>query len=153
MCIRDRYYIVSPLWYTPDGSEAVDGLRHVPVDIADVLPGNAAYPLRVVFTAEGDSGPHSVFMTLGKLRSSTRNFHTLFAFDNPKEKYPEIKDDVWQLIQHSRVREGMTPIECRLALGAPQTRGQRPTTAGMIEYWQYSSGTFLIFEDGLLTRY
>lgn len=147
-----RYYIVTPLWYTPDGSEATNGLRHVAVDIADVQPGNASYPVRVLFTAEGDSALHSVFMTLGPQRSSTRNFHTLFAFDNPKEKYPYIKNDVWQLIQHSRVREGMSRDECRLALGNPQTRGTRPTHAGMEEYWQYSDGTFLVFEEGFLSK-
>ena len=43
----------------------------------------------------------------------------VFAFDNPRRRYPEIKDDVWELIIRSRLRDGMTRDECRLALGAP----------------------------------
>lgn len=147
-----RYYAVSPLWYTADGSRAVRGLRHVAVGIADVQPGNSVYPLRVVFTDEESKEPHSMYMTVGDQRTSTRNFHTLFAFDNPRDKYPYIEDDTWELIKHSKVRPGMTRAECRLALGAPKMRGQRPTASGMVEYWQYSEGYFLLFEDDVLVR-
>lgn len=147
-----RYYVVNAMWYTPDGSRTVRGLRHVPVDIADVQPGNSVYPLRVVFTDAESDGPHSVYMTVGEQRTSTRNFHTLFAFDDPRIKYPYITDETWELIKHSKVQPGMTRAECRLALGAPKTRGQRPTTSGMVEYWQYSEGYFLLFEDDVLVR-
>lgn len=147
-----RYYAVSSMWYTPDGSRTVRGLRHVPVDIADVQPGNSVYPLRVVFTDEENNDSHSMYMTVGEQRTSTRNFHTLFAFDNPRSKYPNISDDTWELIKHSKVKPGMTRSEVRLALGAPKVRGQRPTTSGMVEYWQYSEGYFLLFEDDVLVK-
>lgn len=147
-----RYYAVSAMWYTPDGSRTVRGLRHVAVDIADVQPGNSVYPLRIVFTDEESGAPHSMYMTVGEQRTSTRNFHTLFAFDNPRSKYPYISDDTWELIKHSKVKLGMTRGEVRLALGAPKVRGQRPTTSGMVEYWQYSEGYFLLFEDDVLVR-
>lgn len=142
---------MTQLWYSPDGAQTVPGLRHVPVTITDVQPGNAVYPLRVVFRSDSMPGERSMYMTLGSGRTSTRNFHTLFAFENPKVKYPFITDEVWDLIQHSLVKKGMTRLECRLALGAPQTVGQRPYSAGMYEYWQYSDGVYLLFEEGYLS--
>lgn len=148
-----KYYVVTSLWYTPDGSKAVNGLRHVPVMIEDVLPGNAVYPVRVMFRNLIDERQFSMYMTVGNQRSATRNFHTLFAFDNPRSKYPQISDETWDMIIHSQIKTGMTRDECRLALGAPQTIGQRPAAAGMVEYWSYSDGVYLLFEDGYLSYY
>lgn len=146
-----KYYVTSPLWYLADGSKSVNGLRHVPVEIVDVMPGNGAFPLRVIFKPEESTVNYSVYMSVGNSRASTRNFHTLFAFDNPRKRYPDITDENWQLIMRSRVAEGMTRDECRLALGSPQTIGQRPARAGMVEYWSYSDGVYLLFEEGYLT--
>lgn len=146
-----EYYITSPLWYLADGSKSINGLRHIPVEVIDVMPGNDAFPLRVVFKPEGSAVNYSVYMSVGKSRASTRNFHTIFAFENPRKRYPDITDDHWQLIMHSQVAEGMTRDECRLALGSPQTIGQRPAIAGMVEYWSYSDGIYLLFEEGYLT--
>ncbi len=142
------YYANTPLWYTPDGTQAVNGLRHVPIEVVDVRPGNEFYPLSVVFRPADSERLFSMFMTIGNKPTSTRNFCTLFSFDNPREKYSYISNEVWNLIMHSRVRKGMTREECRLALGAPTTIGQRPSQGGMVEYWQYSDGIFLLFEDG-----
>lgn len=146
-----RYYITTPVWRDKESARTIDGQRHVAVDIVDVLPGNFMYPLEVVFRREGDDRLYSVYMTIGDGRTSTRNFNTLFAFDDPRKRYPGIKDEIWQLIVNSKVRPGMSKTECRLALGAPAVTGQRPTTAGMVEYWQYSEGKYLLFEDGLLS--
>ena len=92
-------------------------------------------------------------MSVGKGRGATRTFDSLFAFDNPRNRYPEIKDDVWELITRSRVREGMTRDECRLALGQPSDILRIPTYGGMQERWTYTDGIFLIFDDGFLTKY
>ncbi len=153
LLIGNQYYVTSPLWYMADGTKSVNGLRHIPVTIVDVMPGNTAFPLRVVFKPEDSSTNYSVYMSVGNVRTSTRNFHTLFAFENPRKRYPDISDEHWKLIMHSRVTEGMTRDECRLALGSPQTIGQRPGRAGMVEYWSYSDGIYLLFEEGYLTFY
>jgi hypothetical protein len=47
----------------------------------------------------------------------------------------------------------MTSSECRLALGAPNDYTRVPTTGGMVERWTYDNGVYLMFEDGVLTRY
>jgi len=154
----NTYYVVTPLWYIPSTGQAVHGLRHIPVTITDVTAGDVAFPLKVFFrpqtiTENLPAEEFFMYMSVGSERTSTRNFHTLFAFTDPRLRYPRITPDVWDLIIHSRVREGMTRDECRLALGAPTTMGQRPTTAGMVEYWQYSDGIYLLFEDNILTRF
>ncbi len=151
--VGKTYYANTPLWYTPDGSMAVNGLRHVPVEVVDVRPGNDFYPLSVVFRPTDTDRQYSMFMTIGDKPTSTRNFCTLFSFDNPRVKYAYISNDVWNLIMHSRVQKGMTREECRLALGAPTTIGQRPAQGGMVEYWQYSDGIFLLFGDGGYLEY
>lgn len=164
--MRGRWlYVRTPMWYRADGDRsAVAGLRHVPVVVDSVVAGDSNYPLGVVFTLvdadqarllepSGAQCTRMVFMTVGKSRAATRNFELLFSFRDPREIYPGIKDDVWQLIVRSRVKEGMTREECRLALGAPTTLRRIPTYGGMREQWQYSDGVYLYFDDGFLTRY
>lgn len=145
-----KFYITTPLWFDESGASQRRGLRHVEVQVTDVKPGDSNYPILVVFARPGSMEKSSVYMTVGEKRTSTRNFDTLFVLENPRLKYKNITDENWNLIVHSRVRPGMTKDECRLALGSPKVHGQRPTTAGMVEYWQYSDGTYLVFEEGYL---
>ena len=147
------YYISTPLWRRTDGRSR-PGLRHVPVRVERVEPGSdGVYPAAVVFTRKDEpSDTGMVMMGLGGMRAP-RNFASLFAFRDPRETYPQIADEVWELIVHSRVQKGMTRDECRLALGAPGRTEQIPTTAGMVERWSYGDGIYLIFEDGMLTTY
>lgn len=158
-CIKDKdYFVKTPHWYDTPTRNPIRGVRYVPVHIDSVTPGNDLYPVAVSFTITDSrvSGPSSgatVFMTLGSGRTSTRNFDTLFSFTDPRRTHPEIKDDVWALIINSRVREGMTREECRLALGNPPELSRIPTYGGVREVWTYSDGVFLVFDDGFLTRY
>lgn len=149
--VGNQYYITTPLWYSRDGTSGQRRYRHVAVVVDGVEPGNSEYPLRVLFHMPSDPTPYSVFMSVGDKRTSTRNFDKLFAFEDPRTKYPTIKDDTWRLIVNSKVKYGMTKDECRLALGAPAVHGERPTTSGMVEYWQYSDGVYLVFQEGLLS--
>lgn len=148
----NTYYILTPRRFRDNGFE-IQGLRYVPVKIAEVVPGNSNYPLRVRFTEAGVADTLSLFMTVGSSRVATRNFETLFAFNDPRTLYPTIEDDAWELIKKSRVRVGMTPDECRLALGAPAEYIRVPSTAGMVERWSYGDGVYMFFEDGHLTRF
>lgn len=160
-----RLFIRTPMWYSAEGSRgAVAGLRHVPVTVDSVVAGDSNYPLAVIFTLDNpalarlvqpDGAPctRMVYMTVGSGRAATRNFDLLFSFRDPRDVYPGIKDDIWALIVRSRVKDGMTREECRLALGAPASIRRIPTYGGMRENWQYSDGVYLYFDDGYLTRY
>ena len=152
------FYVRTPHWYDTESRNPIHGVRYVPVHIDSVAPGNDLYPVAVSFTitdsrVTGPADGATVFMTLGSGRTSTRNFDTLFSFENPRKAYPEIKDDVWALIINSRVRKGMTREECRLALGNPPDLNRIPTYGGVREVWNYSDGVFLVFDDGFLTRF
>lgn len=158
----NNYFITTPQWYNAtDGSfEAVGGLRHIEVHIDSVGPGNENFPAAVYFTvvdpklaARVKQGCHALLMSVGQSRAATRNFDTLFAFDNPRKLHPLVTDKAWELIIRSKVENGMSREECRLALGAPAEVLRIPTYGGMAERWSYTDGVFLIFEDGFLSRY
>ena len=147
------YYISTPLWRRTDGRSR-PGMRHVPVKILGVKPGSdGIYPAAVVFTPQHSPTDTAMVMMSLSGDKAPRSFATLFSFTNPRDRFPHITDNVWQLIINSRVQEGMTRDECRLALGAPSRTEQIPTRGGMVERWSYGEGIYLIFEDGTLSSY
>lgn len=147
-------YITTPLWYDREG-RMINGLRHIPVTVNRVIPGNENYPLCVAFTPSVGNGVECyIYMTYGKSASSTRNFERLFAFDNPRLRYPQITDETWGLIVRSRVAEGMNRDEAKLALGTPASIDKGYTQGSLqMERWSYGDGVYLIFEEGVLIRY
>jgi hypothetical protein len=161
-----KYYITTPLWYNRS-LHAINGLRHIAVNIQSVTPGNHVYPLAVNFkidktTVKQDEitaldlnadSLYTVFMTIGSERSSTRNFDVIFSFSDPRKNYPNIDEKTWSLIEQSKIITGMNRDECRLALGAPRQIENIPTSSVILERWSYDDGVFLIFEDGILTRF
>lgn len=149
--VGNTYYILTGRRIGADGFEH-KAPRYSPVRILDVIPGNASQPLRVIFSENG-APEESLLMTVGRKHTATRNFQTLFAFDNPRKRYPTITDQIWELITASQVQVGMTSAECRLALGAPNDYRRVPSTGGMVEFWQYDNGTFLRFDDGRLSMF
>lgn len=147
-----KCFITTPLWYDA-GGRSRQGLRHVEVTIDSVTPGTANLPLRVAFNLPQMPGEHYVWLTYGTSRAATRNFDRLFTFTNPRARYPQITDERWALIVRSQVEVGMTRDECRLALGTPSAINRGATRSAQLERWSYDDGIYLIFEDGILTRY
>jgi hypothetical protein len=145
------YYVKSPLWVDAD-CRAITGSHFVPVTIYAVEAGTDIYPLWVKFF-QADASEAGILMTVESSGLSTRNFSDLFAFDNPRQRYPQIADDVWQLIIQSDVREGMTRDECRLSLGIPRDVRKSQNGSYYYERWTYENGSYLIFEDGLLQTF
>lgn len=145
------YYILPARRFSADGIDTV-GRRYQPVIITSVVPESEAAPVRIFFTDENGASS-SVLMTLGNETTSRRNFETLFAIENPRTRYKNITDENWNLITRGLVTAGMTPEECRLAIGSPDNYVRIPTTAGMAERWTYTNGTYLYFSDGILSSY
>lgn len=138
------YYITTPVWFNENGDN-ITGRKLISVHIDRVTPGNSKYPLSIEFT-DIDGNHSRVFMSIGTDRRSTRNFDTLFSLTDPRERYKDIKDDVWECITRSTVKAEMTREECRLSLGNPRDviRGH------YLERWIYDNGVSLIFDDGYL---
>lgn len=155
-------FVRTPLWYDARTRRDVSGLRHIEVHIDSVGPGDDYFPAAVYFHAtdpqylsrtDPDGHGRMLLLSTGTSRAATRTFDTLFSFSDTRKTHPEIKDDVWALIIASKVRNGMSREECRLALGSPHEVLRTPSYSGMRESWSYSDGVYLIFDDGFLTRF
>ena len=87
-----RYYITTPKWYDSATDKEIKALRHIPVTVAGVTPGNSVYPLKVTFTNDSVAGDHYVLMTYGRDKASTRNFGKIFAakISSPMPRIPSI---------------------------------------------------------------
>lgn len=123
------------------------GRKYEGVTIDDVLPGNADYPLTVV------AGGDSLYMVVSSRSTSARTFDNLFSLSDPRKRYPQISDENWNLICMGKIALDMTREECRLALGAPAEVDRDVAYSGLIERWTYENGVYLVFTDGLLTRF
>ena len=146
--LNNKYYIITPLAYDADDNN-ISQPKYIQVTINDVTTGNHLYPIKISYTNEFNKSAN-VYMTVGNEIQSTRNFETLFSLNNPRLKYPKITESHWNNIVNNMVTLGMTKEECRLSLGSPTSVERLPSYSGVIEFWKYSNGYQLTFEDGLL---
>lgn len=147
------FYIRTPIWYSRENEQMVNGRHFIKVHVDSVKPGNAVMPLRVLFTTMDTREQAMVWMNVYSSAMPGRDFTGLFDVNDPHLLYPTITDKNWELITLSRVVEGMTKEECRLALGSPKRINQNPDQSGMREYWYYDGGSYLYFVDGLLSQF
>lgn len=151
LLVGRKVWTRSQLWY--DRSEnKIDGRKFVPVEIVDVTPGTMVFPLKVDIMDE-NRNPAMMYMNAGTSGIESRTFRNLFSLTDPKDRYPDIHQDVWQLIQRGKVRLGMTKDECKLALGNPSDVNSGHDWSSTIDFWQYPNGSYLRFQDGLLVSF
>lgn len=148
--IGKKLYIKTPIWYDRSG-EMINGRKYVKVSLTDVLPGDKVFPFKVEFDDNGRKA--YVFMSY-RDNYLHRSFNDLFSETDIRQRYPSISDENWQRIINGQIATYMTKEECRLSIGAPNNLERVPTYSGVREYWYYSNGTYLIFdEEGLLTTF
>ena len=148
-----EFYISTPIWYNRQTEQMVDGRHYIKVHIDSVLPGNAVLPLRVLFTTCDAGEKAMVWMSDNSSTMHGRDFDALFVASDPHLAYPAVTDENWERITRGQVVEGMTKVECQLALGVPKRINQNPDQGGMREYWYYDGGSYLYFVDGLLSQF
>lgn len=151
MLVGRKVWTRSQLWYDMDENK-IDGRKFVPVHIVDVKPGTMVFPLKINIIDENDE-PALMYMNAGTAGIESRTFQNIFSLSDPKERYPGIQQDVWELIQQGKVRLGMTKEECKLSLGNPSDVNSGHDWNSTIDFWQYSNGSFLRFQDGLLVSF
>ncbi len=141
----------SNLWYDKNGYR-LPGLKFAKVKVIDVIPSDGDFPMKVKIS--GPAGEEA-YMNMNYTSDTydSRNFASIFYFSDPKAKYPNITDENWTLIQHGKVGIGMTKEECKLSIGNPDELQSGHSRSQTMDIWQYNDGTFLMFEDGLLTRF
>lgn len=154
--IRDKMkgkelWTKTQLWYDLNG-ERITGRKFVLVEISDVLPGSPLFPIKILFKDE-EGENRMMWMNYGSSSSDSRKFPVLFSLTDRKKEYPSISDEHWSMIQRGEVTEGMTKVECRLALGNPSDVATGHTHSETLDLWQYSDGSFLRFADGVLVEY
>ena len=145
------YYIMTSLWYDLN-EQSLYGRKFIPVKFIDVKEGNTVYPVKLVLD-DGDGNHFQLFMSVGDSRKAPRSFQSLFSSSDPRLKYPDITDTVWDNIVNGRVAVDMTRDQCRLAIGAPAEVKRRSDHNYLIEIWTYENGHYLMFKDGILTGY
>lgn len=150
MLVGKTLWTKSNLWYDGEGHRR-NGLKFSRVTVRDVLPAVGEFPMKVKISHEADTA--YLFMNYTSDIADSRNFAALFFLSDPKQKYPDITAENWNLIQAGKVGKGMTKEECRLALGNPDDLRSGHSTSRTLDVWQYSNGTYLFFSDGLLNSF
>lgn len=145
------FWTLTALWRDDDDTP-VKGRKFVRVHIDSVAPGNQIFPLKVAFTDESGRSAR-LFIHPGAKTQAPRTFSHVFSTTDPRNRYLHISPEHWALIIDSRIAEGMTTEECRLALGSPKEIERGATNSFLREAWLYDNGVWLLFEDGLLKRF
>lgn len=141
------------LWYA-DNKICESGRKYARINVDSVTSGNEWCPLKVFFT-DGNGVSASLMMELNKSNRAakdSRAFSKLFSFTDPRLKYQNISDEVWDNICSGKVQLGMTKEECRLALGNPKEVDAGHDWNATLDIWKYTDGKCLVFRDGALVR-
>lgn len=141
----------SNLWYDEDGHRT-DGLKYAEVKVIEVLPSTGDFPMKIQITEPGGKTAY-MHMNYTSEAADSRSFSAIFLLSDPKKRYPQISPENWALIQQGKIGLGMTKEECRLSLGNPDDLNSGHNTAQTMDIWKYGDGTYLIFTDGVLTRF
>ena len=141
----------SQLWYDKHG-EKKEGRKFVPVTVMEVKPGDMLFQIHIDIKDE-DGNESLIYMNPSHRGLESRTFASLFFLSDPKTRYPSIQPEIWELICKGKVRIGMTKEECKLSLGNPDDVNTGHDWNQTVEIWNYNNGSFLQFQDGLLTRY
>lgn len=149
--VGSTFWTKNNLWYDEAG-ERKNGLKFARVKVTDAVASTGDFPIWIKI-----AGPDGMTGFLPMNYTSdihdSRNFAAIFYLSDPKDKYPNIPVEHWELIQHGRVGEGMTKEECKLSIGNPDEVRSGHNRSQTMDIWQYSDGTYLMFTDGLLTNF
>lgn len=137
------------LWYDGHGN-LLRGAKFIPVTVQEVLPGSTAFPLTVIFSDGSRTASVPMNMADGKGNHGSRQFSSLFSLSDPKERYPDILPETWELICNGKVAAGMTKEEVKLSIGNPKEVERGHNWDTLVDYWKYADGKYLLFVDDKL---
>lgn len=146
-----HFFTRSPLWYDETGKR-IRGRKFVEVEIDSVVPGDMVFPLKVFFHDSNGNRAY-MFMNYKTTGKESRGFSNLFYLSDPRLKYGNISDDVWENIQQGKIKNGMTKQECKLAIGNPAEVESGHDYNNIYDLWIYSDGTTVRFIDGVIVSY
>lgn len=126
--------------------------KFVPVRIDSVTMGTELAPLRVWFTQGEEHASFIASMPNSRENRTSTSIERYLSVADPYAEHFNITTEVWELIQKSMIRRGMTAEEVKLSIGRPLRFERIPTRNGLSEYWYYSNGRILEIYDGRLQR-
>ncbi|HAH24979.1 MAG TPA: hypothetical protein DCL77_14705 [Prolixibacteraceae bacterium] len=156
LLLNKTLYILRPLWLEErKGEHGVYGFhqKFVPVKIVNVGLGSSSGPCKMVFkTDSGDEYFLDVRFSETNIGSRVLgvDFSKGFSFDDPHKLYPNISNQIWKLIQESKIQIGMTKEECELTWGKPKDINTDINNETKRDQWVYSSERYLYFKDNRL---
>lgn len=129
--------------------------QFIPVTITNVGMGSTLLygPIKIIYAVESGK-EYEIELKLSGTNiysGGGKKFNDVFRFNNPKNKYPEISEEIWKLIQNGKVRIGMTEKECELSWGKPEKINTTVLSSGKQEQWVYSASSYLYFDEGKLS--
>lgn len=150
LLLNQKLWTRTSLWYD-ENENRIDGRKFVEVKVAEVLPGNMIFPLKLkIIDSEGN--PAFIFMNMGSQDNESRTFHNLFSLTDIRKHYPYIDSEIWDLITRGKVKEGMTKEEVKLSLGNPKEVTSGHDYSQTLDIWTFDNGRVLWFEDGRLAK-
>ena len=129
--------------------------RYSPVKVIDIVAGWYDHkPVRFILQTE-DGNEGYVDLNLSNTNVSANlweysQFDEEFLTKDPRKTHHWTKK-VWDAIEGGKVFIGMTSDQAKFSWGLPDNINRTHTGSRVHEQWVYSSGSYLYFENGLLT--
>jgi len=158
LLVGKTLYIMTSQWMKDDekgqGRYSFTNPKFVAVTVTSIGLGLQDAPSKVVFKQNESENESYLNIRLSGINKDTGifgfDFDKVFQFEDPKLKYPEIKNEIWLLIQKGKVMAGMTKKECELSWGKPKDINKTVTGTDISEQWVYSTSSYLYFKNGIL---
>ena len=145
----NELYILTNEWIPVKDKQPT--FKFVNVRVDSISYGDSHNPYKVFFSYQGNQ--YYIFSNISNsLYGTSRNlFSNIFSFHEPKLKYKDIDEEIWEAIIASKIKRGMTQNEVRLSIGKPDNIQRIPTYSGLKEIWTYGNGNRINFFDARVT--
>jgi hypothetical protein len=136
-------------------SEKVKLKKYSPVKVIDVVAGwYHDQPIRFILRSPAaEEGYEDVTITgtnVSDILRASFTFDKSFLLEDPRKKNKWSKK-VWNAIENGNVYVGMSVDQAKMSWGEPKEINNTTTGKKRHEQWVYSSGSYLYFENGVLT--
>ena len=158
LLLGKQLYLLTERWRKENGESGVFDYfqKFVPVTIVKIGLGQNEGPVKMIFKTEDEK---EYFLNVRFSGTNTFiyekvfgiDFTDAFTFENPRDSYPEISDEMWNMIQNCKVKIGMTETEAELAWGKPKEINVGIYGSSSQDQWLYGTNSYLYFENGKLS--
>ena len=129
--------------------------KYSPVKVINIIAGWYNFtPVRFILQAnsgaEGFTNVNLSGTNVSYILRDNSRFDKYFFEEDPRVTY-EWSNNVWSAIEDEKVFIGMTSQQAEMSWGKPDSINKTIVGSGTDEQWVYNSGSYLYFENGILT--